>query len=223
MAIVFKVFQCHILLLTLLLVVAVLGNEIALTQFPVYTQMTFTAAYCASSASSTYRISYGCDYASPAACLCTNALSSSKIVYAIGSCIGNTDRSIVASATSLWASYCLTNAGVSAQDETLLQDIPIYTQVTNMVRFCATQATASFITSFGCNDYTKAPCLCGNSASSLMVRNSIQSCVGTYYGEDQEASATMLWSSFCGLNLQQPAVRSVGAPIAVSGKLLEVD
>ncbi|KAJ9657017.1 hypothetical protein H2198_004617 [Neophaeococcomyces mojaviensis] len=205
--------------LVLFVVSGVLGDEFPLTRFPLYTQLTQAAAYCASSVSRTYRVSYGCDSVTPAGCLCTNAVSSSKVAYAIQSCIGDYyDRSILTSATQLWASYCLTNAGVSAQDETILQDIPLYTQATFTVGYCVERQTALFITSFGCDDYTKAPCMCGNSASSMRVNDAIQSCVGTYV-DGAQGTASALWSSYCDLNLKQPAVRSVGAPVSVSATL----
>lgn len=199
---------------------AVLG-EIPLTQFAEYTQLPFQGRFCISSVPATYRVSFGCDLNTPAACLCTDPASSLQIATALRNCIGDqpTYYATISSVTQLWSSYCLTNAGVSAQDETILQDIPLFTQATNMVRYCASSATSSFITKFGCDAYTKAPCLCGTSASSMMVNNAVGSCVGTYDPDDMQ-TASMLWSSYCDVNLRQPVARTVGAPIAVSGKFI---
>jgi len=103
-------------------------------------------------------------------------------------------------------------------DELPVSQFPLFTQVTSWIRTCASSETSLFITSFGCDDYTRAPCLCGNSASSLAVQSAIQDCISSGGEESsQQATGSMLWSSFCEVNLKQAATRTVGKPISVSG------
>jgi hypothetical protein len=130
-----------------------------------------------SAASPTYSISFGCPPVNPAACLCTIAISSLEIATEISIClqglVSHTDKS---TATALWASYCRTNAGVSARDETVVQDIPLYTEALGWVGSCVTGNTASYITSYGCTEATRAPCLCSDPASSQAVGSAISTC-----------------------------------------------
>ena len=127
-----------------------------LTLLPIYTQATGYVGSCASSASSSYITSYGCNsFSNPGPCLCTNELSSSKIASAISSCGWYIDLALsdINSATSLWRDYCRTNGGVSViHEESRLQEIPLFTQVTGYMSGCFTDQTASLRATFGCSD-----------------------------------------------------------------------
>lgn len=107
--------------------------------------------------------------------------------------------------------------------ESKLQNIPLFTQVTGYVSSALTDATASFIETFGCSEYTVAPCLCGDPASSSRVWYEASTRAGNMlFGNeavDQLSSGSVLWSSFCQVNLATPASRTVVAPIKVDGKL----
>ena len=201
-------------ILLLFTAVCTAADEFPLSRFPLFTQATSLVGSCVSSVSSVFSTSLGCPKQNPAACLCTDALKSSSIAYRIRTCgmlfLSENERT---TATNLWASYCLTNAGVSAHDESLMQDIPYFTQVTNWVAVCATSHTSQFISSFGCNDYTKAPCLCGT-ASSERLLSAMTRCASVASGID---AAESLFRAYCDLNRKSPATRSIGAPIAVSG------
>ena len=201
----------------------VFADELPLSEFPLFTQATAWVGKCVASYSSTLSISFGCPSFTPAACLCTDAKKSLQVASSIRRCVrnGGLDITETTTATQLWAD-CLTNAGVSARDETLLEDIPLFTQVTAWVRTCAASQTDLYVTSLGCNDYTKAPCMCGDSTNSFMVQSAIQSCLkgGLLADSVKEmASGSLLWSSFCAINLEQAATRSIGEPSSVSGKL----
>jgi hypothetical protein len=143
-------------------------QDVPLSAFPIYTEAIEGVGSCVASASSTYSTSFGCPAVNPAACLCTNAASSLQVATAIRTCVTDSDLSKqqTTSATELWAHYCLTNTGVSAHDETLVDDLPLFTQVTTGIAVCVTSVTESFITSYGCTDVTKAPCLCSDPSSS---------------------------------------------------------
>ena len=209
--------------LYLLCLPLILADELPLSDFPLFHQASQWYGVCASSYSSIFSTSFGCDPVSPAACLCTDAAKSLKIASNIRSCayVLAADASTEPrTATSLWASYCLTNAGVSARDETLLEDMPFFTQVGSWVREIAAEQTSSYIITYGCSEYTKVPCLCGNSASSFAIQEAIKTGISQGFQSDSDAlmtSGSALFSSFCAINLKQPAVRSIGKPVSVSG------
>ena len=215
------------LLLSLIPLPTLAQAEFPLTLLPIYTQATGYVGSCASSASSTFITSFGCDsFSNPGPCLCTNELSSSKIAYEISSCAHYIDlaHSDVYSATQLWRDYCRTNGGVSViHEESKLQNIPLFTQVTGYVSSALTAATESLIQTFGCSEYTVAPCLCGDPGSSVKVWEEASTGAGRMlFGEESIAqlfSGSMLWSSFCQVNLATPASRTVVAPIKVDSKL----
>ena len=206
----------------------VTAEDFPLSKFPLYAQANSWVRSCVNSISPIYSTSFGCSQ-NPASCLCTDASKSSRVAQAIRNCVGIDSINIAASyshittAASLWASYCLTNAGVSARDETYIQDIPLYTRVDSWVRSCAFEQYWTDVETFGCGDYTKAPCLC-QSASSVkhmsLLRNRI---FGAGTSLDREESASQLWSSYCNVNLATPAVRRFVPPPSVSGKIMEVD
>ena len=199
-------------------IAAAAHEDIPLSLFPLYKQATFDVGFCASSASSTLSISFGCPNSNPAACLCTNAASSLQVATLIRSCVAEEETNKqTTTATELWASYCLTNAGVSARDETLVDDLPLFTQVSEQVAYCVTQNTETFITSYGCNGVERAPCLCDDPASSQAVVDAISTCIVDGVATSQSLSGSALFSSFCEVNLQRAPTRTVGQPISVSG------
>jgi hypothetical protein len=191
--------------------------DFPLDQFPIYTQATSNIGLCVASQSSSYSISFGCPSLTPGLCLCTDALKSSSVMSAIRSCVYYESWEQQTKASQLWNSYCHTNGGVEIiHDETRLQDIPLYTQITSDARSCLVSQTYSSSITFGCSDYTIAPCLCGNEASSVQLWGSASSCM-YYYSKSQISSGYQLWQSYCNVNLATPASRVVGTPIAVSG------
>ena len=205
-------------LLPFLISVSHARTEFPLDQFPIYTQAGSSVGPCVAYQSEAFSTSYGCPTGTPGPCLCTDALKSSKIGEAISSCVSYQEYDQQTSAAQLWQEYCKTNGGVSIiHSETALQNIPLYTQITLGAASCLAHKTASYSITFGCSDYTHAPCLCGVEASSDKIWAAVSSCM-TYESTDQVSSASMLLSSFCNINLVTPASRVIGAPITVSGK-----
>jgi hypothetical protein len=186
-------------------------------------------AGCATSAYSSYYTTFGCDsFTNPGPCLCTNALSSSRVAHRISSCGWGINIPLpqIASATQLWREYCRTNAGVSIiKSETRLENFPAITQVTDYVSKCLTSGTDAYINTFGCSDYTVAPCLCGDPASSAKVWSYASDCASSnLFNADsisQIDSASLLFNSFCSANLASPASRTIVAPIKVTGTHLQ--
>ena len=198
-----------------------IAADVPLSRFPVFTQATYWVGNCASTASKLFSTSFGCPSQDPARCLCTDASKSSRVVSGIRSCAsyyvadkGVTDLS---TATQLWASYCQTNAGVSARDESQLEDVPMYTRVTNMITICATSWTDRFISTFGCDSYTKAPCLCQSVSSDQLLDSIVRCASGVVNDNRNDASASQLFKSYCDMNFNAPASRTVGAPVNVAG------
>lgn len=182
--------------------------EVPLSAFPVYSQVSVWARNCVVQWSETLSISYGCPN-DAAACLCTDALKSQRGALSIRSCASVAGSTNAYTATELWRSYCSINAGVSALDETLINDLPLFTRVTAEVTRCVMSEAMDFAQTFGCNDYTKAPCLCGATDNYNTVQGAINACL-LYTSNRPSASA--LWSAYCDVNLKTPAQRSIGSP-----------
>ena len=201
------------------------ADDLPLSRFPLYTRVIAYVGMCANSYSSVVSKSQGCPQQNPAACLCTDAKISANVASGIADCVAGLPFTDQTTATQLWASYCLTNAGVSARDETQFINIPLYTQVAKgggVITYCVTGASQAFAVSFGCTDYTKAPCLCANTASSYKVASRITECVhGAGTSEEAILAASSIWDSYCKVNLETPAARTVGAPVTVAGTYLK--
>lgn len=205
----------HLLSILLLSQYLASAAEVALSEFPVYTQVTRAVVSCVQEWSSSLSVSYGCP-ANAGICLCTDALKSRRATLSIRSCAIGYGSTNAHTATELWRSYCSVNGGVSARDETIVEDIPIFTQVDANIASCVTDKTASFVVTFGCTEYTKAQCLCGAVENYDSVRTAINTCLySTYY----QASARSLWSSYCDVNLKTPAQRVVASPAMTIGDI----
>src|SRR5436190_15135169 len=197
---------------------ATIADDLPLTRFPLFTQAASLIGNCASSISARSSTSLGCHKQTPAVCLCNDPSKSLQIAHSILDCVSILPPKDSTTATQLRASYCLTNAGVSARDETRIQDIPLYTQVISGVQSCATSLTSMAINSFGCEQWTKASCLCADSSTFTRLSSLIQACVSSGgLSVEEQNTAGGLWSSFCEANLKQPATRIIGAPISILG------
>ena len=193
------------------------ADQIAITNLPLYSRANLDVQLCVYTQQSDYITSYGCTVTDPAGCLCTDSSSSYRVASAISSCIdvvvnSESGRSEYTTATGIFASYCLTNAGVSARDETLLQDIPLYTRGDFGIANCALSLTSAFSTSLGCDFNTPAPCLCGSSSS--VIQSEMLSCASQeIYDSAQFIASTIteLWSSYCSVNLATSATRVIEA------------
>jgi hypothetical protein len=184
------------------------ADDIPISDFPKYTQNSYVAGqveYCSSKQS----VSFGCADSNPATCLCDDPLSSLRIRGCVISRVETwTDA---AWGTSFWADYCYTNAGIDAHDETLIQDLSVYTMATAMVGYCASIITSTWELKNDCTMYTVASCLC---ASSTAISSSIQQCIsdGGYTEKEVYESGKVLWQNYCDANSKSPAVRSVITP-----------
>jgi hypothetical protein len=203
-----------------------------ITSLPLWLEATGPVQFCVTTQTSNYATSLGCTELSPASCFCVNATASYSIARAISSCVLDVGEpaSQITTATHIFADYCLTNANVSAQDETLIQDIPLYKMFRGAG--CATDMTSSFSTAHGCDFVTPAPCLCGNATSSYSLAQSMVSCMtDAGIASSLWTSVTLLFSSYCSINLHNPANRTVDGkveygPASISGEfksLLELD
>ena len=200
------------------------ADQIAITDLPLFSRATDYVQLCIQSQQSTYIRTYGCTVTNPAACLCSDSSSSYRVASAISDCVDAdlmwTDgRSQYTTATEILASYCLTNAGISARDETLLQDFPIYSQGPWQIAYCATSISSAHSRALGCDFYTRAACLCGTSQSSFAIQSSMLSCASQelYYSQSLASTITELWSSYCVANIATSATRQHEAVITQSG------
>lgn len=85
---------------------------------------------------------------------------------------------------------------------------------------CLASETAELRQTFGCSEYTVAPCLCGDPSSSARVWEQVTDCFNDYYFTDaaiQLVSGSQLWNSYCEANLKTPATRTIVEPIKVEG------
>ncbi|MCJ1283126.1 hypothetical protein MMC26_002453 [Xylographa opegraphella] len=217
-------FLLRVLFVALFYCLSVHADQIAITDLPLYSEATLDVRLCVSTQHSDYISSYGCTVTNPAGCLCSDASSSYRVASAISDCIGgvvdwSSGRSEFITATQIFASYCLTNAGISARDQTLLQDFPLYSRAQWELAFCATSLSSSFSTAFGCDFYTPAACLCGTSQSSIMIQSAMFSCASEAVISSQFSASTIteLWSSYCAANLATSATRSIDAAVTESG------
>ena len=202
---------------------SICADQIAITDLSLYSRATYDVQLCIQSQQSSYIKTYGCTVTNPAACLCSDASSSYRLASAISNCVdvvlGSSDRSQFTTATQILASYCLTNAGISARDETLLQDFPIYSQGPREVADCATTVSSANSRALGCDFYTPAACLCANTQSSFKIQSSMLSCASgrLYDSQTLVSTITELWSSYCAANIATSATRKLGAVITQSG------
>ena len=198
---------------------AVQGDQIPITDIPLYSQVELGIQDCVVTATSVYISSYGCPLDTPAQCLCTDASKSYKVASYLRSCgtVVAETLSDVTTATQILASYCLTNAGVSAHDQTLLQDFSIYNQASFGIQFCATSITSQYSKSYGCDFVTPAACLCSSSQSSA-IQDALLSCASQGdVSASQRSTLSLLFGSYCDANLATSATRNIGAPITASG------
>ncbi|MCJ1434228.1 hypothetical protein MMC27_003595 [Xylographa pallens] len=214
-------FLFGVFLVALSYFLSVYADQIAITDLPLYNEATTDVRDCVYTEHSDYITSYGCTVTNPAACLCSNATSSYHVASAISHCLGGiaeTDRSEFITATEIFASYCLTNAGISARDETLLQDFALYSRATWYIGNCATSVSSSYSTALGCDFYTPAACLCG-STQSATIQSAMLSCASQELDQAQLVASTIteLWSSYCSANLATSAARSIEAVATESG------
>ncbi|MCJ1377855.1 hypothetical protein MMC17_000951 [Xylographa soralifera] len=194
------------------------ADQIAITDLPLYNEANLDVRDCVYTEQSDFISSYGCTVTNPAACLCSNSSSSYRVASAVSNCIdGVVDwsdgRSDFNTATAIFASYCLTNAGISARDETLLQDFALYSRAPADLGGCAASVSSSYSTALGCDFYTPAACLCGSSQSSVMIQSAMLSCASEELNSPQLVASTIteLWSSYCSANLATSATRSIEA------------
>ncbi|MCJ1314932.1 hypothetical protein MMC15_000246 [Xylographa vitiligo] len=194
------------------------ADQIAITDLPLYNEATIDVRDCVYTEQSDFISTYGCTVTDPAECLCSNATSSYHVASAISSCIEelvdwDMGRSEIITATEIFASYCLTNAGISARDQTLLQDFALYSRAPANLGFCAKSISSSYSTALGCDFYTPAECLCGDSQTSTMIQSAMLSCASDELNTPQLVASTIteLWSSYCSANLATTATRSIEA------------
>ncbi|MCJ1393137.1 hypothetical protein MMC18_006009 [Xylographa bjoerkii] len=201
------------LLVTLFFPISTSADQIAITDLPLFTRADFDVKYCVSAEQLDWISTFGCAVTNPAACLCSDSSTSYRVASAISDCvdgeIGWSDgRSDLITATGIFASYCLTNAGISAHDETLLEDFSIYTEGPAQIANCARSVSSAYSTSLGCDFYTPAACLCGQ--SSFVIQSAMLSCASEdviYSPQFVASTITELWSSYCSVNLAHPATR----------------
>ncbi|MCJ1401665.1 hypothetical protein MMC11_004882 [Xylographa trunciseda] len=199
------------------------ADQIAITNLPLYSRATDDVQLCVYTQQSDYIGSYGCTVTNPAGCLCSDASSSYRVASAISNCINEVidwsmGRSEFITATQIFASYCLTNAGVSARDETLLQDIPLYTRGGFDIANCALSLSSAYSTSLGCDFNTPAVCLCGESSS--VIQSAMLSCASQeilYSPQFVASTITELWSSYCSVNIATTATRTIEAIVTQPG------
>jgi hypothetical protein len=193
------------------------SDEVAITKLSLFQQAQEFVQYCLTQQSLAYSATYECPTVTPADCLCATASVSHRIVTGIESCVtdGIGKYSDLTTATQIWADYCSTNAGVSAKDEVPLLDIPLYHQGENFIAYCAENAWSKYSMNYNCDFVTPAPCLCTSTALSFEIVNSIMTCV-TDGGKDvtDVSTASALWNSYCAVNLENPATRTVGLAAA---------
>jgi hypothetical protein len=204
-----------ILLSVLLSIPLVAGQDpFPITGLPLWSEADGRVQFCVTTQTANYVTSLGCTELSPASCFCVNATASYSIASAISSCVLDIGESAsqVTTATHIFADYCLTNANVSAQDETLIQDIPLYKMFRGAG--CATDMTSSFSIAHGCDFVTPAPCLCDNATSSYSLAQSMVSCMTDEgIASSLWTSVTLLFSSYCSINLRSPANRTVDGKV----------
>ena len=195
------------------------ADQISITALPLYSQADLQVQLCVTSGYKSYITSYGCALDDPATCLCTDASKSYRAASAISTCIYDVASPIstASTATEIWASYCLTNAGIHARDQTLLQDFALFTQATWNIRDCATSVTSSYSKADGCDFLTPASCLCATSASSSAIQSAMLSCASEENVSDiQVSTIAELWSSYCQNNTATSATRFFSAVAAVT-------
>lgn len=192
--------------------------DFPLTAFPQYRQSTW-AATCLQRNIATFSTALGCSD-NPATCLCTNEAQSLSIARAVRICItrGGLPVSATTFATEFWASYCRTNAGVIATDEILFENIGLITRMGDYLSSCLTRVSAMMITTLGCDNWTKAPCLCSSSAA--VNARFEDECVVNWDSrmKDNGKSGSVLFQSYCEANSKAPAARTITDPIAVTGE-----
>lgn len=199
------------------------ADQIAISDLPLFSRAGSRVQRCIQIEQSSYIRTYGCTLTNPAPCLCSEASSSYRVASAISDCVDvgvlwTDGRSDYTTATQIFASYCLTNAGISARDETLLQDFPVFTQGPSEVAGCATSISSEYMRSYGCDFYNPAACLCGISQSSFVVQSEMLSCASRrlYNSLSKVSTIAELWSSYCVANLATSATRQLGAVITQS-------
>ena len=211
----------EVLLITLLLHSSIAQvDQVPITDIQLYSQVAEDIQLCVSSELSTYSTSFGCSASGLAKCICLDSSKSYKVASGIRTCgeeVAET-TSDVTTGTLILASYCLTNAGVSARDQTLLEDFPIFNQATFGIRYCAPSITSVYSKSYGCDFVTPAGCLCSNSQSSSAIQDAMLSCASQEnVSVTQRSTASILWSSYCNINLATSATRQINAVTTASG------
>ena len=208
-----------LVIIPILLHVSVWADQVSITALPLYSEASDDDQLCVYSGYTSYITSYGCQLNDPANCLCTEASKSYKVASAISNCAYGVAQTVstASTATQIWASYCLTNAGVSARDQTLLQDFALFTQATFDIGYCATSVTSRYSRSYGCDFLTPAACLCATSQSSSAIESAISSCASDAVVSDIQISTIgELWGSYCKNNTATTATRVIGAVITPS-------
>ncbi|MCJ1300873.1 WD repeat-containing protein 26 [Hypocenomyce scalaris] len=197
------------------------ADAIPITALSLYSEAGLDVQLCVYSQFTDYQTTYDCtDPNNQASCMCTDSSSSYRVASAISSCalvvIDTPSQS--STATQIWADFCLTDGGVSAVDETLLQDFKLYNEMTFPIQFCATSITSAYSTSLGCEFVAPASCLCGNSQSSQAMAAAMSSCAsaGVYPQVSLASSITELLDQYCSANLQTSTFRELGVSVTLT-------